>query len=332
MKVVVKTILCLVLIAVALIGQSGDASPALAMSPCADLAVTSFVISPSEPIVGQNAAINVTVKNQGSCSTVVGFVVQWKSAVIAPTGPSTFVPALAAGASTTVSFEYTFPMVGNFTTVVNLDTDNTVDESNENNNLAIKSVSVQPDLPDLVITGMSINPAQPVEGLNAGIHVTVKNQGSEPAGPFVVQWKSALSALTGPNTQVPGLAASASTTVNFEYAFPNDGNFTTAATVDTGFDVTESNEDNNLEIFPVTVQKATIDLIVTHFQIDPAPGVPVSEPPLPVQGRLSRATITVHNQGNFPAGDFLVRRPSRSHWPLETAGYTAPDGCTLSAR
>lgn len=310
MRILFRELMWLVL-AVLMVSSVGLAIPSSVkaqLPPCADLVITNFTISPAEPVVGQNATINITVRNQGSCSTVVGFVVQWKSAILAPTGPSTFVPALEAGDdSDPISFQFAFPNVGNFTTVATVDTDNTVNETNENNNLAIKSVTVKPDLPDLVITNMSIDPTQPVEGLNATINVTVKNQGTKPAGPFVVQWKSALLAPTGPNTQVTGLAVGASTTVSFQYAFPNDGNFMTAATVDTGFDVQESNEDNNLEIFPVTVQKAVIDLAVTQFKVEPAPGVPVSDPPLPVQGRLSRATITVQNQGNFPAGDFVVQ-------------------------
>lgn len=297
--------LTLVIAVAGLAGLAITGSASAQAVPCADLVITDFAITPAQPVVGKNAVIDVTVRNQGTC-TSLGFVVQWKSNLFAPTGPSSFVPSLAAGASTKVSFDFAFPRAGDFTTIATVDSDNTVNETNESNNVEILAVTVLADLPDLVITNFTINPEEPVEGLNATINITVKNQGTLPAGGFVVQWKSDQFAPTGPSQHVAGLGPGQSTTVSFDYAFPRPGNFTTMATVDSSNTVQESNERNNLEILSTTVQKAEIDLVITIFKVEPAPGVPVSDPPLPVQGRLTLVTIIVKNQGNFPAGDFVV--------------------------
>jgi subtilase family serine protease len=347
-------LLVLLLVGTSLVNPGGGSLAAAGPEPCADLVITDFTISPSLPVQGENATIEITVKNQGSCPSL-SFVVQWKSAQLAPNGPSTYVDGLNAGQSETVVFEYAFPSAGNFTTVANADTENTVDETNESNNLAIKSVSVAESAPDLVVTGFKITPVDPapgypllpVEGLNALIEITILNQGGLPAGPFVVQWKSAQTAPTGPSTQVNGLAPDQSTTVSFEYAFPDAGNYLTVANVDTDRTVAESNETNNLAILPITVQEAEIDLTVTDFTVEPAPGVPASMPPLPVQGRLTRVTIEVRNQGNFPAGDFKIQwKPSPLAQFLSTQvnglkygasktvtfDYTYPDAGTFFTR
>ncbi len=160
---------------------------------------------------------------------------------------------------------------------------------------------------DLVVTDFRIIPTFPIENQNAQIEIDVKNQGTCDSLSFLVQWKSAQFAPTGPTDFIFGLAAGATTTANFQYAFPEAGNFTTVANVDSDNTVEEFNENNNLEIVPVTVLKEGIDLLISDFKVVPAAGVDTSIPPLPVQDRLSRASITIWNMGNRAAGDFLVR-------------------------
>src|SRR5262245_55820340 len=77
-------------------------------TPCADLVVTGFTITPPMPVQGIDAQIAITVKNIGKCSSIP-FVVQWKSDLLAPTGPSFQVQGLGPGASTTINLVYAFP-------------------------------------------------------------------------------------------------------------------------------------------------------------------------------------------------------------------------------
>ena len=155
---------------------------------------------------------------------------------------------------------------------------------------------------DLTVTGMSVSPTSPIKNINSTIHVTVKNQGTCAATAFTVQWKSDLFAPTGPSTNVAGLAANTSTTLDFTYAFPNAGNFLTIATVDTAFAVPESFETNNTQILSVTVQQAASDLIITGVDFSPDPSVVTD---------AMTATVHVYNQGNTAAGQFRVQwKPS----------------------
>ncbi len=182
-----------------------------------------------------------------------------------------------------------------------------IDVAEEPENVAQAKEDDPTECADLVITAFRIIPTFPIEDQNAKIEIDVKNQGTCDSLSFLVQWKSAQFAPTGPTDFILGLAAGATTTANFQYAFPEAGNFTTVATVDSDNTVEEFNEINNLEIVPVTVLKEGIDLVIRDFKVEPAAGVDASIPPLPVQDRLSRASITIWNLGNRAAGDFLVR-------------------------
>lgn len=285
-----------------------------AQEPCADLVITDFSISPSSVVANQNATVLVKVKNQGTCESL-SFVVQWKSSRFATAGPSIHIDGLLADDETEVEFDFSFPDAGDFTTIATVDSDNTVDELNENNNLEILNVSVQENKPDLAITGIEIVPVTlapdfpnlPVAGLNAAITITVLNQGSSASGSFVVQWKSAQSAPNGPSQNVVDLAPGATTDVSFEYAFPNAGNFLTIVNIDTERNVDELNEDNNQEVKSITVQEAVVDLIITELVIEPAPEILASDPPRPVQNRLTATKVVVYNAGNFPAGNFITQ-------------------------
>lgn len=170
---------------------------------------------------------------------------------------------------------------------------------------------------DLQITGITFSPVTPIEGQDATISITVKNAGTcQVVEPFVVQWKLDMLSPTGPSQQVPGgLATGASTTVNLTYAFPSAGNFQTQVRIDTTNAVKETNEVNNLQIAPVSVLAATVDLVITGFTVDPASPVPGTYPNV-VSGRVAHAVITIKNNGNSAAGSFKV------DWRTDLLGTT----------
>src|SRR3954452_9262280 len=81
---------------------------AQAQTPCADLSVTGFSVAPGQPVQGQPATVSIVVRNTGTC-VAQGFVVQWRTDPFGASGPSTPVVDLAANASITLSFDFTFP-------------------------------------------------------------------------------------------------------------------------------------------------------------------------------------------------------------------------------
>jgi len=74
----------------------------------------------------------------------------------------------------------------------------------------------------------------------------VRNAGTCEAGGFGVQWRPDILAAALPTAPVAGLAAGATTVVNFPYSFPRTGIFVSFTTVDVTNAVAETNENNNL--------------------------------------------------------------------------------------
>ncbi len=263
-----RLMLVTVMVFVPLFSTIATLSPAAAALTCADLIVSDITVTPSSPVVNQNANIAVTVTNQGTCATT-GFVVQWKSGQLAPTGPSGSVASLGAGASTTLNFTYAFPNSGNFLTIATADTGNAVPESIETNNMAIKSVTVQDATTDLVITNVSFtpDPAVATDAMIATVHVV--NQGNTAAGAFRVNWRPSL---FGPlqSQQINSLGAGAAVDVVFPYTYWTAGNNTTIATVDPYNTVKETDETNNTYVAPLTVDPPLPDLTIQNVTIVPA--------------------------------------------------------------
>lgn len=155
---------------------------------------------------------------------------------------------------------------------------------------------------DLVVTDITVTPSTPIEDQNAAIAVTVKNQGSCDATGFVTQWQPSQNAVPAGSSSLPSLAAGASAVLNFTYAFPNDGNFLTIATVDSGDAVPETRENNNTAILSVTVVPKTTDLQITSVTFVPNPAVATD---------AMQAIVHVINVGNTAASDFQVEwKPS----------------------
>ena len=95
-------------------------SASAAVPVCADLQVVTFTVNPPTPIQGQQATIDVKVKNTGTCAAF-GATVQWKLTPAAPSGPAAQITQLNAGATTDVLLPFTFTKAGNFESIVRVD-------------------------------------------------------------------------------------------------------------------------------------------------------------------------------------------------------------------
>jgi subtilase family serine protease len=288
-----------------------------AQTPCADLSVTGFSVSPSQPVQRQPATFAITIRNSGTCAAN-GFVVQWKTDPFAPSGPSTPVVGLAANASTTVTFDFAFLTPGNFETIAIVDTANSVEETNEANNLAILPVTVVAATVDLVVTSLVTIPARPVRGRVATGRITVANNGNSAASAFVVSWQPwpFAAALA---REVAGLGAGQSTVVDFDFTFPLEGAWLSTVTVDSTGAVLETNEFNNTLVTTVNVDPPLADLIVSTVTINPTS---------PAAGQATTATITVTNVGNTAATEFRVQWQP---WFLAPALSTQVNGLAAGA-
>jgi hypothetical protein len=97
-----------------------------------DLVITGMSVSPSPAKKGNAITVKITVKNQGTIASG-NFSVQWWSSW-AMVGKSLSVSSLAAGASKTMSFSYTYNSCSTYAIKAVADEGGLVNESNENNN------------------------------------------------------------------------------------------------------------------------------------------------------------------------------------------------------
>ncbi|MGA2606382.1 MAG: CARDB domain-containing protein [Terriglobia bacterium] len=229
----------------------------------ADLLVTSVSI-PSSATVGGQVSLSATIKNQGSAAAGafrLGFYLSTGSTI---TTSSTLIAyctytSLAAGATNTCAGTVTLPSsvgAGTYHGGAIVDDLNQVSESNESNNtlLASNTLTVtNPQLPDLVVTSVSI-PSSATVGGQASLSATIKNQGSAAAGAFRLGfYLSTGSTITTSSTLIAyctytSLAAGATNTCAGTVTLPSSvgaGTYHGGAIADDLNQVSESNESNN---------------------------------------------------------------------------------------
>jgi subtilase family serine protease len=170
--------------------------------------------------------------------------------------------------------------------------------------LAGQASAAAPPCADLQIENIVVSPTNPVQGMPASIAITIHNGGTCAAGGFVTQFRTSVSSPTGPSESLSGLAAGESRTLTLPFVFTSAGNYEAVVQTDTGNAVSETNEENNLEIFSITVLPPGINLVLDKFTVAPVALNPTDSV---VQGRVARATITITNTGNVPAGPFVVQ-------------------------
>ena len=223
-------------------GQVAEVQVIGAWAPGPDLVVTGATWSPASPSEANDITVTATVRNQGTAAAPASTV----DVSLGGTVTSAPVGALAAGASATVTVNAGRRPQGSHPLVVTVDPANTVPEqNNDNNRYAAPSPVVvgQAPGPDLTVTSITPNPANPAVGTRVTFAVAVQNRGTSGAGATttrVVVGGTTLEAAT------PAIAAGATATVTTSGGWTaTSGGATVTATADAGGAVAETNEGNN---------------------------------------------------------------------------------------
>jgi CARDB len=114
------------------------------------------------------------------------------------------------------------------------------------------------DGPDLIVSEFSISPAIPVQGDPVSVRVGVYNQGNQHTGPFTVQWWPGENYREPAKTwHVDGVRARGGRILTFTYnGYPSwYAQLRTKVAVDTGRDVSESEERNNTRTMMISVSR-----------------------------------------------------------------------------
>ena len=257
-------------------------TPAPTTAAYPDLIVSSLVPSKYSYTAGETMRYTAVIRNQGSaasssCYSALyssGFSTQYSS-----------IPALSAGASTTVSFSVTAPSIsGTLTITAEADYFEQVTESNESNNTRSISVSVTMPTatatptpaptatptpapaayPDLTITYLVSDQDSYETGSAISIMAVIKNQGS-------VDTEYCYAILEGGGdvyAYVEPLTAGSSTVVSFSLTAPDTAQtLYLTATVDEFSQIDESNESNNSKSISIAITAPAVypDLTITSL-------------------------------------------------------------------
>ncbi len=244
-----------------------------------DLVVTGISWEPASPAPGSAVTLKATIKNQGDAPTPAGvkhgvlFTFDdgaagsgiWSDAHSTSIAPGAWVTVTANGGSAGSTWK---AVAGTHTVKAHVDDVNRIAEGNENNNVMEKQITVSgvaptptptpSGKPDLVVTDISWEPANPATGSAVTLKATIKNQGDAPtpagvkhgvlftfddgaAGPGV--WSDVHTTSLAPGASVSVTANGGSAGATWKAVA---GTHTVKAHVDDVNRIAEENETNNV--------------------------------------------------------------------------------------
>jgi hypothetical protein len=248
-----------------------------------DLVVESMTHTPGSPTTATSVMISTVIRNTGTAAAPASTLKWWAGYYS--------VPALAPGASYSLSRSMGCLAVGDYLITAMADAGLQVTESSETNNTKTDHFAVTV-APDLVVEKLSHSPSHPTTADTITITALIKNSGGSTAGASTLRISAAGSTTTH---AIPALAAGGFSSYVTRTVGPlGAGNYTIAAAADDNSDVAESNESNNIKSYSVTVTTAHPDLVVSSLT-----------------GSLSATggsfTAVVKNDGTGPAGASVLR-------------------------
>ncbi|MGW1347402.1 CARDB domain-containing protein [Kribbella sp. NPDC002412] len=224
-------------------GQVADFQVFGTAAPNPDLVVTNVTWSPADPTESTPITLSATVRNSGVAAapaSSVNFLVDGSVAGTASVG------ALVAGATATVTANAGTRAQGNHTVAAVSDPANAVVEQNETNNTFQSPTPLtvgQAPGPDLQVTGITTNPANPAPGSQVSFTVAVNNRGTAASGASVTRLTVGSTTL---NTNTASIAAGATGNVAMTGTWTaTNGGATVTGIADATDTVAETNETNN---------------------------------------------------------------------------------------
>lgn len=262
---------------------------------------------------GQRLTATFTVINRGAAASAQTTVSSYFGAnAYGNLINSTIIPALAVNASANVTVNYDIPAgqaVGNYYYSYWIDPNNTLAESNENDNKNSFSVSVTNALrSDLVAENATLNNNSVLPGDQVTISTDVYNRGAAVTNndSYVYYSFGTIAAYESnrklaTENYVPSLNVNQFSRESLSYTIPagtSPGRYYLSYFVDGSARVTESNENNNQGSFQITV-RAGQDLVPSN--------VMVVNPRTVLSGEIIEVTSRIRNNGNVASNGVNYR-------------------------
>jgi len=147
-----------------------------------DLLISDITWGPENPAIGETVTFTVTVKNQGGGKADNFYVAYYMDDTLLTLD---HVVNMLSGVSENMTCTWT-SQDGHHTFTAFVDSKNQVAENNENNNES--SVTIAPNMPDLVIGTITWSPANMPAGEEVTYSINIENQGTLKAGPSRVNY------------------------------------------------------------------------------------------------------------------------------------------------
>ncbi|MEU6387798.1 CARDB domain-containing protein [Streptomyces sp. NPDC046939] len=285
-------------------GQVAEFEVVGAAAPAPDLTVTGLTWSPSSPSEADPVTVEATVRNAGTAASSATTVDVSLEGTVAG---SASVGALAAGASVKVPVKVGAHPMGSYGVSAVVDPTDAVaelDNTNNSRNADARLVVTQAPGPDLEVTGITTDPANPAVGSKVSFAVTVHNRGtSQAAAGTVTRLTVGGTTLTGTTGAV---AAGASTTVAMTGTWTaTDGGAALTATADATGRLTETNENNNTYARTLVVGRGAA-VPYTEYEAE--------------DGRTNGTVLTTDAKRTFGHTNFATESSGRKSVRLNSTG------------
>ncbi|MEU4405682.1 CARDB domain-containing protein [Streptosporangium sp. NPDC023963] len=286
-------------------------------APNPDLTVTNLSWTPASPSEAGAITLSATVRNAGNAASPADSVNLNLDGTLAGT---VAVPALAAGATATVTHNIGTRGEGSYTVSARVDADNTVFEQNEGNNTLTASsplVVSQAPGPDLQVLGVTSSPQNPAVGAPVTFTVAVRNRGTAASGTTTVTRVAVGGTTLNGNTASIAAGATANVAVSGSWT-ATSGGATITATADATNTVTETNENNNTFSQSIVVGRgAAVPYVEYEAEAANYQGTLLETDPLRTFGHTNFATessgrksVRLNSTGQFV--EFTSTNPSNS--------------------
>jgi len=209
-----------------------------------DLYIHEYTFSEDEPMQNEEITVHIEIVNQGDVD-VEEFHWEWWADTDSLECDGD-IDWLDVGEKETVECEYTYDDYGAFETRVVIDSEDSVDESDEYNNVEERDVDVFEELYVDLSIGDYFFSTEPKKGVTFTINIEIKNEGNIAAEDFYWEWWGTLyNYATGCRGWIGTLSPNSELFVECDYMYGGTGSYGTKAVVDADGTVEESNEDNN---------------------------------------------------------------------------------------